>query len=247
MLTVTSAGPPTVTAITSAADFLATSVSPGELVTIFGTNIGPATPAGLKLTSPGTVATTLSNTGVTFNGVAAPLFYVSANQINAVVPYEVAMLSTASVVVMNNSTTSATFQVNVTPAAPAIFSEGSNGSGQGAILNQNSTVNSAGNPAAPGSVIAIYATGEGQTNPAGVTGAVTPSTGTSFPKPVLPVTVTIGNQPATVLFAGEAPGLVSGVLQVNAMIPAGIGAGNQPVVLSIGGVMSPNVITVAVQ
>jgi uncharacterized protein (TIGR03437 family) len=80
-----------------------------------------------------------------------------------------------------------------------------------------------------------------------MTGSVTPSTGSSFPKPVLPVTVTIGNQPATVLFAGEAPGLVSGVLQVNAMIPAGLGAGNQPVVLSVGGVMSPNVITVAVQ
>lgn len=247
MLTVTSAGPPTITAITSAADFLATSVSPGELVTIFGTNIGPATPAGLQLTSSGTVATTVSNTSVTFNGVAAPLFYVSANQINAVVPYEVATLSNATVAVMNNSTTSATFEVNITPTAPAIFSEGSNGSGQGAILNQNSSVNSAQNPAAPGSVIAIYATGEGQTIPAGVTGAVTPSTGTSFPKPVLPVTVTIGNQPATVLYAGEAPGLVSGVLQVNAMIPAGLGAGNQPVVLSIGGVMSPNVITVAVQ
>lgn len=246
-LTVTSSGPPTITAITSAADFLATSVAPGELVTIFGSNIGPATPASLQLTSSGTVATTLSNTSVTFNGVAAPLVYVSANQINAVVPYEVATLSTASVVVMNNSTNSATFQVNITPTAPAIFSEGSNGSGQGAILNQNLSVNNASNQAAPGSVIAIYATGEGQTTPAGVTGSVTPSTGSSFPKPVLPVTVTIGGQPATVLYAGEAPGFVSGVLQVNAMIPSGIGGGNQPVVLTIGGVASPNVITVAVQ
>src|SRR5581483_314805 len=94
-LTVTAAGPPTVTAIVSAADFLAGSVSPGELVTIFGSNIGPSTPLGLTLSSTGTVETTLGTTTVTFNGIAAPLIYVSANQINAIVPYEVASLTSA--------------------------------------------------------------------------------------------------------------------------------------------------------
>ena len=246
-LTVTQAGPPNIAAITNGADFLATSVSPGELVSLFGSNIGPATPAGLQLTSSGMVPTTISNTSVTFNGIPAPLTYVSVNQVNAIVPYEVATLSTATVILTNNGVTSAAFQVNISPTAPAIFSQGSNGSGQGAILNQDLSGNSSSNPAPAGGIICIFATGEGELTPPGVTGSVTPSSGSTFPKPNLPVTVTIGGQPATVLYAGEAPGLVSGVLQVNAMVPDGTKAGNQPVVISIGGVSSPNVITAAIK
>ena len=246
-LTITAVGPPTVTAIVNGADFLAGSVSPGEIVTIFGTNIGPSTPQGLQLTSAGLVATTLGTTSVTFNGVPAPLIYVSANQVNAIVPYQVAGLSSATVVVMNNGSPSAAFQVQVSPTAPAIFAEGQNGSGQGAILNQDLTINSPANPAARGSVIAIYGTGEGQLNPPGVTGSVTSSTGTTFPKPNAPVTVMIGGQPATVVYAGSAPGLVSGVIQVNVMVPTNIAPGNQPVALTIGGVESPGVITAAIK
>lgn len=247
-LTVTSAGPPTVTAIVNAADFLAgNGVSPGELVTIFGSSIGPATPIGLQLTSGGAVATTLGATSVTFNGIAAPLIYVSANQINAIVPYEVTGTTSANVVIMNDNAASQSFQVNIVPTAPGIFASGQNGSGQGAILNQNLSLNESTNPAAAGTVIAIYATGEGQLTPAGVTASVTPSTGTNFPKPNAAVTVTIGGQPATVLYAGEAPGLVSGVLQVNAMVPAGLTTGNQPVVITVGGASSPSVVTAAIK
>jgi uncharacterized protein (TIGR03437 family) len=137
--------------------------------------------------------------------------------------------------------------VNVAPSDPAIFSLSQNGSGQGAILDQNGSVNEAANPAAAGSVIVIYATGEGVTNPASPTGSVTPLTGTSFPLPSAAVSVMIGGVQAQILYAGEAPGLIAGVLQVNAVAPASIGAGNQPIVLTIGGVMSSSAVTAAIQ
>ncbi len=247
MLTITTPGPPTITAIVSGASFQVGAVSPGEVVTIFGTNIGPATAAGLTLNSSGTVQTSLSGASVTFNGVAAPLIYVSLNQINAVVPYEISGMQSVPVVVTTNSTASATFNVIVVATAPALFALGQNGSGQGAILNQNGSVNGTSNTAAPGSIIVIYATGEGITIPPTTTGTVTSSTGTSFPMPSAKVTVMIGGVDAQILYAGEAPGLIAGVLQVNAVVPSTVAAGNQPVVLNVGGVSSPSSVTVDVQ
>jgi uncharacterized protein (TIGR03437 family) len=235
---------PTINAVLNSASLLAGPVAPGEIFTIFGLNIGPATPIGLKLTANGMVATTLGTTSVTFNNVAAPLIYVSANQINAIVPYEVAGSTTANVVVSNAGATSAAFQVNIANASPAIFTFGQNGTGQGAILNQDNSINGPANPAARGSVIAIYGTGEGVVTPAVPTGSVTSP---PFPKPILPVTVTIGGVPAVTNYAGEAPSLVAGVLQVNAVVPANIAAGNQTVIVSVGGIASPAVVTVAVK
>ncbi|MBV8819342.1 MAG: hypothetical protein JO022_13370, partial [Acidobacteriaceae bacterium] len=107
--------------------------------------------------------------------------------------------------------------------------------------------NSSANAAARGSVIQIYATGEGVLNPAASTGSVTGGTA-PFPKPIANVTVTIGGQPATLQYIGEAPTLVSGVLQVNAVVPTNIGTGPQTVVLSVGSVSnSQQTVTVAVK
>lgn len=246
-LTITSPGPPTIAGIVNGASFQSGAVSPGEVITIFGTNIGPSVPAGLTLSSANTVETSLNGTSVTFNGVAAPLIFVSLNQINAIVPYEVAGLQSVPVVVTTSGTASTAFTVNVAATDPALFALGQNGSGPGAILNQNGSVNEASNAAAPGSVIVIYATGEGVTNPASATGSVTPSTGTSFPVPSAKVTVMIAGVQAQIQYAGEAPGLIAGVLQVNAVVPAGTAAGNQPIVLTVGGVSSSSAVTVAVQ
>jgi uncharacterized protein (TIGR03437 family) len=109
-----------------------------------------------------------------------------------------------------------------------------NGSGQGAILNQDATVNGTNNPAAPGSIISIYATGEGQLASAGSTGCITGAT-PPFPKPVAAVSVTIGGQPSPdITYAGEAPEEVCGLIQINATLPSNLSAGPQPVVLTIG-------------
>jgi uncharacterized protein (TIGR03437 family) len=105
----------------------------------------------------------------------------------------------------------------VSEAAPGIFSLDSSGRGPGAILNQDGSLNGTLNPAAPGSVIVFYATGEGLTDPPSEDGKVA---GTVLPKPVLPVTVKIGGVEAEVIYAGAAPGLTAGVMQVNARVPA---------------------------
>lgn len=240
---------PAVTSIVNGASFLPEAVSPGELVTIFGTNLGP-TP-GINFTPDnGHVDTTLGGVSVTFNGVAAPLIYVGALQINAIVPYEVAEVApgtSINVIVTYNGVISASFTVVTTSTAPGIFSANQTGNGQGAILNSNDSSNEAGNPAPKGSAVSIYATGEGLLVPPVATGSMS-GPALPLPKPIGNVSVTIGGQPAAISYAGEAPTLVSGVLQVNVTIPNNVSSGNQLVVLTIGNnTNTQQAITVAVQ
>jgi uncharacterized protein (TIGR03437 family) len=249
-LTVSAAGTPVLLAITSGASLQPGAVSPGEIVTLFGDGIGPATPAtGISFTpTNGAVPTTLGNITVTFNNVPAPLIFVASGQINAIVPYEVAGQTSVPVAVQNNGTASAAFTVPVVTVTPSIFSLGQNGSGQGAILNSDLSVNGTGNAAPAGSTVAIYATGEGQLVPPGTTGCISGST-LPLPKPVAtPVVVKIGGEQADISYAAEAPDLVCGVIQINATIPSDIASGPQPVALTLGTTSNTNQnITVAVK
>jgi trimeric autotransporter adhesin len=106
-------------------------------------------------------------------------------------------------------------------------------------------VNSTTAPAAKGSIVSIYATGEGQTNPEGIDGQF--ATSFTLPKPKLPVTVTIGGRPAEVLYSGAAPGQVAGLMQVNARIPADVDPGEVPVTIQVGSAASQPGITVVVK
>jgi trimeric autotransporter adhesin len=231
---------PTITRVTNAASFNSGSISAGEIITLFGNGIGPATlttPA-----TPGTFPTDLAGVTVTVGGYLAPLIYVRGDQISAIVPYEInrpIFLANVPVIVRFLGQSSNGVNVTQASAAPGIFTTGG-GSGQSAALNQNLSVNSFSNAAGKGEVVVLYVTGEGQTNPAGVTGKITANTG--IPTPISgQVTVTIGGQPAQVLFAGEAPGLVSGVMQVNVIVPTTLTnttVTDQPVVVSVGGVSS---------
>jgi uncharacterized protein (TIGR03437 family) len=110
-------------------------------------------------------------------------------------------------------------------------------------VNHDGTQNGTTNPAAAGSELSLYATGEGQTSPAGVDGkpAAPP-----LPQPLGAVTVTIGGADAEVRYAGGAPGLIAGVMQVNVVVPAGV-SGTAPVVLTLGGVASQGGVTVVVR
>ena len=112
-------------------------------------------------------------------------------------------------------------------------------------MNQDGTINSASNPAALGSTVLVYATGEGQTNPAGIDGGVD---ALPLPQPInQPVTATLGGVPATVAYAGGVSGFVAGLLQVNVQIPQAIPAGGTiPLVLSVGGNNSQANVTIAV-
>ncbi|MEO8596907.1 MAG: hypothetical protein ABI759_26545 [Candidatus Solibacter sp.] len=244
---------PTITKVTNAASYAIGSISPGEIITLFATTqnpIGPSTPAGLTLDSTGKVATTLSGVQVLVNGYACPLIYVSATQVSAVVPYEVKLFTTASVQVKYLGQSSNGVPVNVATTQPGVFTANSSGSGPGAILNSNSTTNSPSNPATRGDVIVVYLTGEGETNPAGVTGKVTTVASPPAPLtpgPLLPVTVTIAGQGANWTFAGEAPGFVSGVMQLNVIVPTGVPAGDQLIQVSVGGNPSQSGVTVSLR
>jgi uncharacterized protein (TIGR03437 family) len=129
-------------------------------------------------------------------------------------------------------------------SAPAIFTADSSGGGPAAALNQDFSLNTPTTPAARGSVITIYGTGEGRTSPPGVTGGVT---GADLKSPVLDISATIGGQPTTVVYAGSAPGLVAGVLQVNLRVPDNAPSGPAPVVLKIGNSTSRPDVTVSIQ
>jgi uncharacterized protein (TIGR03437 family) len=165
------------------------------------------------------------------------------------VPYEIAGRVSTAMVVSYNGAASTPLQLRVVDTAPAIYSSNSSGSGQGAILNENFSVNTPANPESAGHYIQIYGTGEGQTSPQGVDGLIT-STSRTLPVPVFPVAVTIGGLPvpsSDIAYAGEAPLNVSGVIQVNAKIPVGVGPGPVPVVVIIGGVPSQANLTVSVR
>jgi uncharacterized protein (TIGR03437 family) len=237
--------PPVIAGIASAASYASNAVSPGELVTVLGAGLGPATPAGLTLDSSGSVNTDVAGATVLFDGNPAAVIYAASGQVNAVVPYELAN-PTTQVQVEYHGVPSSSFPVTVVAATPGVFTADSSGSGQACALNQDGSVNSNANPAPAGTVVVLYATGGGQTSPAGVDGSVTGSA--PLPQLVLPVTVLIGGQPATVLYAGGAPETVAGVLQINAQIPAAAPPGPAvPVTLKIGGQTSPQSVTIAVQ
>ncbi len=245
-LTVSAAPTPVVAAVTNAASGFAGALSPGEEVAIYGTNFGPPNVVSATLTN-NSFPTTLSNTQVLFDGVAAPIIAVTNGQVNVMVPYGIAGRSTTQVQVSYLGVSSNPISYNVTSTVPGLYTVSQQGTGQGAILDQNLSLNSASNPAAKGSVIAIYMTGEGVTSPASATGQVAPSDGTGLNHPVQNVTVTIGGVSAPVQYAGSAPGLVYGVMQVNVLVPSTVASGAQPVVVTVGTVASQNGVTVAIQ
>jgi uncharacterized protein (TIGR03437 family) len=148
------------------------------------------------------------------------------------------------VVVVYRGNASAPFQIPITAVKPGIFARGP-GSGQGAILNADSSVNSATNPAPRGTWVTLYGTGEGVTTPPGMDGRVT---GRPLPTVAASCTATIGGQPATVNYCGEAPGFTAGVLQVNAMVPESIAPGSAvPVTIAVGSGTSQTGVTMAVR
>jgi len=167
-----------------------------------------------------------------------------------VVPYELAPFRSAGVVLKFQTQSSNGVTLTVSTTQPGIFTLNSSGTGPGAIINQDGTVNSPTSPAHAGNVVVIYMTGEGQTVPPGVTGKVTVANlppPQVTPAPALAVGVTIDGAPAQVLFAGEAPGFVSGVMQVNVQIPANARAADLPIVVSVGGSPSQSGVTVSVR
>ncbi|MCW5982820.1 MAG: SBBP repeat-containing protein [Bryobacteraceae bacterium] len=234
-----------VNGIVSAASFLPGALSPGLIFSLFGAGLGPVEPVLFTVGPSGILDKVLAGTRVLFDQEPAPIIFTSAGQVNAIAPYEIAGKQSVRVRVEYQGGATPHVVVPVAPSQPGVFSQDVSGRGAGAILNQDYSVNTPANPAEKDSIIQIYATGEGQTSPPGVSGRVATDT---LPTPQLGVVVTIGGVQAPIHYAGAAPTLVSGVLQINAQVPANAPSGRAvPVVVRVGDNPSPAGITVAIR
>jgi uncharacterized protein (TIGR03437 family) len=212
--------------IVNGASFAAGPVAPGSFISLFGQNLAQTIATASLFPLP----KTLGGVTLSINDIAAPIYYVSSTQINAQVPFEVGE-GTAVAVLSSGGQALPAVQFPVKAIVPGLFVSAG---GWGLVRNQDGSVNSALNPAAAGSAITAYGTGQGAvTNPV-PTGSAAPDS------PLSPVTAavaaTVGGQTAQVSFAGLAPRLV-GVFQVNLQVP-NLTAGDYPLVVTIGGVAS---------
>jgi uncharacterized protein (TIGR03437 family) len=238
---------PAIFGLFNSASYASTSFSPGELVTIFGSNIGPSTAATLSIAG-GYVTTVLSNVTVVISGANAPILYVSSNQVTVQVPYEATVGPGQSVVLTNGTNPAAFATITIAATAPGIFTSGGSGMGQAAAINTSATtgavtLNSMTSPANIGDTVSLYLTGEGNYNPSPLSGFT--NTGYLIPTTLMPLpqisplpTVQIGGVDASagVSYAGVVPGSIIGLLQINVVVPTGSSTGaSVPVAISIGG------------
>jgi uncharacterized protein (TIGR03437 family) len=200
--------------------------APGMILSVFGTGLNnPFTATGAAQSVP--LPLTLVGSSATINGVAAPYYYASNGQVNIQVPYETAP-GDAVLTVTGYSGQTFNFAFTVVPAAPGIFVDSRN---DAPVPSETGS---------PGQEVLLFITGEGLVTPALATGA-SPAPGTpidQLPKPKLPVSVTVANIPAQIVFLGIVPGIV-GATQINYIIPANAPKGVQPVVVTVGGVAGP--------
>jgi uncharacterized membrane protein len=221
---IVTAAPPTVnaSAIVNAASDIGGPVAPGEIIFVGGAGFAVA---GTNLTPPsGPIPVELGSTQIFFDTTPAPLLLLQPGLLKAIVPYEVAGQTTTQMRVVYSGVPSQVLTLPVAVSNPGIFTTTTTGIGQILALNADSSLNGATNPAARGSVLTFYETGEGQTIPAGVDGAIASTIastagGKAPPVPAQKVSVTIGGQPAVVNYAGGAPGFPAGLMQVNVVIP----------------------------
>jgi uncharacterized protein (TIGR03437 family) len=227
--------PPQVTAggIVSAASYKGP-VAPGTLVAIFGSNF--TDPGNVLLATALPWPNELGGTSVTIAGVTAPVFVVTPGQINAMLPFDLAVNTELPIVVTRNNAVSAPQSVSMVSSLPSVFTQNQTGQGLGAIiiLHPDGSWNLAGNgnSATAGDTLEIYCTGLGDTNPRTVAGF--PATASPLLWAIDTVTLTVGGVNVPVSYYGLVPGL-AGLFQVNATLPSGIAASAQaPVVLTQG-------------
>lgn len=211
-------------------------ISPGSIASIFGTGLSLVD--GVAAANTATLPTELAGTTVTVNGTPAPLLAVAnvngREQINFQAPYSLAGADSASVGVAINGVAAPAATVAVLGVQPGIFSaDGVHAAAQHAA---NYALVSAADPAQGGEVVLLYGTGFGAVSNAPQTGK--PAAPPPFAEVTSGLTVSIGGQSADVLFAGLAPGL-AGVYQVNTRVPGGLGAGDNDLVITVGGRSSP--------
>ncbi len=205
-------------------------LAPGSYAAIFGSNLGNGISVSPKLP----LEIELGKTSVILGGRQLPLQFASNGQINAIIPYDVPVNTTQQMIVQFGNSISVPEPVIIASAQPALFTEDRSGKGRGIIVGvrPDGTAVPAGQPVSADFVIVIYCSGLGAVDPP--VSAGTAASLSVLSRTVNPVTVTIGGRPATVAFAGLAPGF-SGLYQINAVVPSGLSAGDLPVVVTVAG------------
>lgn len=234
----------------TAASISKTGISPGQIITLYGTNLGPTQVTTLTLNSAGTAVTSLlEGTQVQFNGVAGPMIFTADGQIAVVAPYEIAGQSTVSVVVSYLGLQTKPVQFNVVAANPGLFTLNQTGKGDAAIIRlSDSSVISTSNPASVGDTLELYGEGYGVASP----GTSLPDgtvVGSTLPVPEAATVLLIDGKPVSagnVLYAGGAGGDVNGVLQVNFIVPQ-LTPGSHQIQVQVGSAVSPTGVTLQTQ
>jgi uncharacterized protein (TIGR03437 family) len=221
--------------------------APGSIVSIFGTNFA----SSLVQASTIPLSTSMGGVSVTFNDLPVPLYVVTSGQINAQLPAALTG-STATIVVTNSAGSSAPKTIQIAQFSPAIFTSNLQGTGQGIVVFALDPTKFAAmpspnsKPATAGDFLTIYANGLGPVTPAVPDGTAAPDTPPLATTTTTPV-VTLGGKTCQVLFSGLVPDLV-GLYQINIQVPSGVAAGAAvPLQISMGGVTSSNLVTIAVQ
>lgn len=234
---------PSVTAVVNAASYATGPVAPGEIVVIFGSAIGPDTLTSLVFSPETGVATTLAGTRVMFDGIAAPLVYASSSQTSAIVPLGVSGKPGVQLEVERLGVRSKATTLPVIAAAPGIFTADTSGKGLVAALNQDLGFHSSSHPARDHEIISLFGTGFGNLTTGAADGRIASGAAPLIVQP----SAWIAGAPATVEYAGAAPGQVTGVVQLNIRVPNGIGKGLLPITISAGGAATQDEIRIAAQ
>jgi uncharacterized protein (TIGR03437 family) len=174
-----------VTCVEHSASMVAGNISPGQLISVFGSGLGPMTPQFATVNASGFLGNRLGDSRILFDGMPAPLLYVQWNQINAIAPFGLAGKTTALMQLERDGQIVAEVQLPVASSHPGLFTDSATGRGLAAVLNQDGTINSVNNPAPRGSIVSFFGTGEGETTPPGIDGFITPETMANLPQPKL--------------------------------------------------------------
>jgi uncharacterized protein (TIGR03437 family) len=196
----------------------------GEFISLYGINLAPNTQTAFTVPFP----PALNGVQVLINNTPAPLYFVSQNQISAIVPFGI-NTATAQIQVINNGISSNVVTTFVNQTSPGVFTVPSGGIGQAAALHPDFSLVTTARPAQIGETIAVYLTGLGDVTPSVADGALGPSSPPSLT--TNNITAFVGGVPATVAFAGLAPQL-AGLYQVNLTIPTGVSAGDNALDIS---------------
>jgi uncharacterized protein (TIGR03437 family) len=256
---------PNISNVQNGASFqIASALAPGTFLAVYGSNLSTTPAAGrtwaaadFLQNADGTfkIPTNLDGTSVTVGGIPGYVYYVSPTQLNIITPSTIPPGSNVPVVVSVKGQPSAAFNVNLTSLAPAFFAyyPGTANDGKYLIAQHLPSYTDVGKvglyptapanfttPAKPGETIQLYGTGFGPTTPPIPAGIETPNS----PTYSVSATATLGDQPATVVFAGLTPTL-SQIYQVDVTIPASATAGlasgatkDLPLVVTVNGVKS---------